>query len=125
MTLLDSRQLPLARCTRFDLVCAPSMTLAQMDPNDLTPIPPTGLALLGEDFADLLAHVRPAVEARLADLWATKLASIQRHGPAVVAMADAARELTLRGGKRFRAALLAAVHSGVAPEASLEPAFQI
>ncbi len=31
----------------------------------------------------------------------------------------------MRGGKRFRAALLAAVHAGVAPEASLEPAYQV
>ncbi len=101
------------------------MTLAQMDPNDLTPIPPTGLASLGEDFTGLLAHVRPAIEARLTTLWDEKIATIQRHGPAVVAMASAARELTLRGGKRFRAALLAAVHGGVAPQASLEPALQV
>lgn len=107
------------------LVCAPSMTLAQMDPTDLTPVAPTGLAMLGDDFPALLAHVRPAIEARLTELWTTKIASIHRHGPAVVAMASAARELTLRGGKRFRAALLAAVHGGVAPEAALDPAFQI
>jgi geranylgeranyl diphosphate synthase type I len=100
------------------------MTLAQMDPNDLTPIPPTGLASLGEDFPALLGQVRPAIEARLGALWTAKLAAIHRHGPAVVAMASAARELTMRGGKRFRAALLAAVHAGVAPEASLEPALQ-
>lgn len=101
------------------------MTLAQMDPNDLTPVPLTGLAELGDDFPALLAVVRPAIESRLTGLWDAKIASIQRHGDAVVAMASAARELTLRGGKRFRAALLAAVHAGVAPEAALEPAYQI
>jgi geranylgeranyl diphosphate synthase, type I len=100
------------------------MTLTLMDPTDLTPSPP-GLASLGDDFASLLAHVRPAIESRLTALWATKIASIHRYGPAVVAMARASRELTLRGGKRFRAALLAAAHAGVAPEASLEPVYQI
>jgi len=101
------------------------MALTQMDPTDLTPSSPAGLASLGDDFSSLLAHVRPAIESRLMALWATKIASIHGYGPAVVAMASASRELTLRGGKRFRAALLAAVHAGVAPEASLEPAYQI
>jgi geranylgeranyl diphosphate synthase type I len=103
------------------------MTVTSLDPDDLTLATPplTGLASLGDDFPSLLAHVRPAVEARLTALWSAKLASLHRHGPAVVAMADASRELTLRGGKRFRAALLAAVHAGVAPEASLEPAYQV
>jgi geranylgeranyl diphosphate synthase type I len=103
------------------------MTVTSLDPDDLTPATSalTGLASLGDDFSSLLAHVRPAIEARLTALWAAKIAALHRHGPAVVAMGDASRELTLRGGKRFRAALLAAVHAGVAPEASLEPAYQV
>src|SRR5512132_1420970 len=103
------------------------MTVTSLDPADLdlATSPLTGLASLGGDFAALLVRVRPTIEARLTALWADKLASLQRHGAAVVAMADASRELTLRGGKRFRAALLAAVHAGVTPEASLEPAYQV
>jgi geranylgeranyl diphosphate synthase, type I len=108
------------------------MSVTRLDPTDPTLPAPTlqdlaptpGLASLGEDFPTLLARVRPEIEARLTARWSAKLAALHRHGPAVVAMADAARELTLRGGKRFRAALLAAVHAGVAPEASLEPAYQ-
>src|SRR3954467_3040790 len=98
------------------------MTVASLDLRSASAL--EGLAALGEDFDTLLAHTRPAIETRLVALWSAKLAALHRHGPAVVSMADAARDLTLRGGKRFRAALPAAVHAGVAPEAPLEPAFQ-
>jgi geranylgeranyl diphosphate synthase type I len=81
-------------------------------------------ASLGADFPALLARVRPAVEERLTALWADRLAAYQRHSREVVAMADAARDLTMRGGKRYRAALLAAAYAGVAPDAPLEPAFE-
>jgi geranylgeranyl diphosphate synthase type I len=79
---------------------------------------------LGSDFASLLATVRPAIEARLETLWDARVADLRRHGPEVTAMAEAARDLTLRGGKRYRAALLAAAYAGVAPGAPLEPAYQ-
>jgi len=81
-------------------------------------------ASLGADFPALLACVRPAIEERLAALWADRLAAYARHGKEVFAMADAARDLTMRGGKRYRAALLAAAYAGVAPDAPLEPAFE-
>jgi geranylgeranyl diphosphate synthase type I len=100
------------------------MTVTLLDPADLALTPAAGLASLGDDFPALLGRVRPEIEARLEALWATKLATLRRYGDAVVTMADASRDLTLRGGKRFRAALLAAVHAGVAPEAPLEPAYQ-
>lgn len=84
----------------------------------------TSLDDLGPDFAAVLARVRAAVEERLASLWADRLASLRRHGAEVTAMVDAARDLTLRGGKRYRAALLAAAYAGAAPGAPLEPALQ-
>lgn len=104
------------------------MTVPRLDSADAAPssaAPLSGLAALGGDFSALLAHVKPAIEERLTALWAAKLAAVAKHGEAVVAMADAARDLTLRGGKRFRAALLAAVYAGVAPEADLAPAYQV
>src|ERR1700744_904861 len=79
---------------------------------------------LGKDFASLLAAVRAAVDERLALIWDERIVALRRHGAEVTAMATAARDLTLRGGKRFRAALLAAAYGGVAPDASVEPAFQ-
>src|SRR5689334_14822830 len=79
---------------------------------------------LGSDFPALLSHVRAAVDERLARLWDGEVASLHRYGADVVAVADAARDLTMRGGKRYRAALLAAAYVGVAPEAPIEPAYQ-
>lgn len=75
-----------------------------------------------EVFLGFLGDVRPEVERRLATCWSDKLDELSPHGPSVLAMASAARDLTLRGGKRYRAALLVAAYSGVAPVAPLEPA---
>jgi geranylgeranyl diphosphate synthase, type I len=82
------------------------------------------LASLEGGFPALLAFIRPAIEDRIAALFAEKLASIRRYGPEVVAIIDASRDLTLRGGKRYRAALLAAAYGGLDPNAPLEPALQ-
>jgi geranylgeranyl diphosphate synthase type I len=76
-----------------------------------------------EAFSGFLAEVRPEVERRLSACWSDKLRDLAPHGPSVLAMASAARDLTLRGGKRYRAALLATAYVGVAPSAPLEPAF--
>jgi geranylgeranyl diphosphate synthase type I len=73
-------------------------------------------------FAELLAEVRPEIERRLARAWAVELRAVRGRGPDVESMALAARDLTMRGGKRFRAALVAAAHLGVAPRAALGPA---
>jgi geranylgeranyl diphosphate synthase type I len=89
----------------------------------MNPCPPTFASLEG-DFSALLTAVRPAVEDRIAKLFADKLTSVRRHGPEMVTILDAARDLTLRGGKRYRAALLVAAYGGVAPDAPLEPALQ-
>jgi geranylgeranyl diphosphate synthase type I len=64
------------------------------------------------------------VDRRLAVRWDAKLAELARHGKEVQAMAGAARDLTLRGGKRFRAGLLMAAYAGVAPRAPKETALE-
>ncbi len=73
-------------------------------------------------FRSHLEEVRREVDARLTRLWTDTLASLEPHGDAVVQMGAAARDLTLRGGKRFRAGMLVAAFSGAAPRASIEPA---
>lgn len=65
-------------------------------------------------FSDFLATVRPAVEDRLERLWAAKRRRVRRLGDEVAALVDVGRDLTLRGGKRYRAAMLAAAYVGVA-----------
>jgi geranylgeranyl diphosphate synthase type I len=78
---------------------------------------------LGSDFPALLAQVRATIDDRLAALWDAELTSLHQYGADVTAIADAARDLTMRGGKRYRAALLVAAYAGVAPDAPLDPAY--
>ncbi len=59
-------------------------------------------------FAALGAEVRQAVEARLVELFAARGAEAGRYGADVGALFGAVRELTMRGGKRLRPALLVA-----------------
>jgi geranylgeranyl diphosphate synthase type I len=73
-------------------------------------------------FASHLAAMRRSIDQRLEAAWDAKRAALADHGAAVLAMVDAARDLTLRGGKRFRAALLAAAYAGVDPDAPREVA---
>ena len=74
-------------------------------------------------FGSHLEGVRREVDGRLAKLFDGTIAELTPHGRDVVQMAEAARDLTLRGGKRFRAGMLVAAYEGVAPRASLDPAF--
>ncbi|HEY4120352.1 MAG TPA: hypothetical protein VGM56_20945, partial [Byssovorax sp.] len=62
-------------------------------------------ARLPSTFGDLLSSVRVAVERRLSALWTKQQRVAKKHGKDVVAMVDTARDLTMRGGKRYRAAL--------------------
>jgi geranylgeranyl diphosphate synthase type I len=59
-----------------------------------------------EAFRNLLADVRSDVDARLAGYLDARVAETARHGADVEAMTRAVRDLTLRGGKRLRAALV-------------------
>ncbi|XXX80776.1 polyprenyl synthetase family protein [Sorangium sp. So ce134] len=73
-------------------------------------------------FLDFLSSIRPLVEAALEQRWRDKANHVKRFGREVAAMVKEAESLTLRGGKRFRAALVAAAYQGVAPDAPLGPA---
>jgi geranylgeranyl diphosphate synthase type I len=69
----------------------------------------------------LLKQVRRDVDARLSALFQRKLTEAEPLGTDVVALVDALRDLTMRGGKRFRPALLFAAYRAVddtAPEAT-------
>lgn len=57
-------------------------------------------------FSTLLEGVRRDVDARLAGFLDARVADSTRHGADVEAMAKAVRDLTLRGGKRLRPALV-------------------
>lgn len=59
-------------------------------------------------FLALLAELRPELERRIAERFDAKAARAKPYGADVCAMIEAARELTLRGGKRMRAGLVAA-----------------
>ncbi len=61
-----------------------------------------------DDLDAFVAAVRSIVGARLATWVDARVAVAEGRGPAVGAVADALRQLALRGGKRLRAVLLAA-----------------
>jgi geranylgeranyl diphosphate synthase type I len=63
-------------------------------------------------FEQFVARVRTDVDARLAGWLDERVAHARSHGEDVAAVADAVRQLVLRGGKRMRAVLLAAAYEG-------------
>lgn len=73
-------------------------------------------------FDELLRLAKRTSEQRLERAFATRLAARASLGPEVRAVLEAARDLSLRGGKRFRAALVVSAYRGVAPQAPLAPA---
>jgi len=78
-------------------------------------------AVTENTFGALLKQVRRDVDARLSSLFQRKLTEAEPLGADVVALVDALRDLTMRGGKRFRPALLMAAYQAVdekAPEAT-------
>ena len=70
-------------------------------------------------FRDLLSSVRRDVDARLAGYLDARVSETARHGQDAEAMASAVRDLTMRGGKRLRAALV--VVGYLASDDSLAP----
>jgi geranylgeranyl diphosphate synthase type I len=76
---------------------------------------------MSEDaFGRYVGQIRAQVDAWLAPWLESRVEQARAHGPAVEAVAVAGRELVLRGGKRLRAALLAAAYeasAGVGSEA--------
>jgi geranylgeranyl diphosphate synthase, type I len=77
----------------------------------------------GTSFDALLKQVRREVEARLAAVFERKLTDADPLGPDVVALVDSLRDLTMRGGKRFRPALLFAAYRAVDEDAPETVAF--
>jgi geranylgeranyl diphosphate synthase type I len=61
----------------------------------------------------LLKQVRRDVDARLSAFFQRKLTEAEPLGTDVVALVDSLRDLTMRGGKRFRPALLFAAYHAV------------
>src|SRR4051812_9203989 len=94
-----------------------------MPPRSNTAAVPAGRknkkAVTENAFGALLKQVRRDVDTRLSSLFQRKLTEAEPLGADVVALVDALRDLTMRGGKRFRPALLMAAYQAVdekAPE---------
>jgi geranylgeranyl diphosphate synthase type I len=68
-------------------------------------------------FVGLLDEIRHDVDALLTRVFDQKLAHGEKIDPALAAMIGAVRDLTLRGGKRLRPALLFAGYRGIDPRA--------
>lgn len=68
---------------------------------------------LPNPFLGLLERVRVSVDASLASVLARKVADATALGADVMALVSALSDLTLRGGKRFRPALLWATYHAV------------
>src|SRR5260221_5048072 len=79
-------------------------------------------ALHASRFLTLVDTVRSEVDMRLSGLLDARLDEARELGPAVVEMVRGLRELTLRGGKRLRAALVVAGYRTASTTAPLEPA---
>ena len=62
----------------------------------------------GNTFLALLTEIKPEIERRIAARFEEKITRARAYGPAIAAMLEASRELSLRGGKRVRAGLIAA-----------------
>jgi len=86
------------------------------------PPPLAAKALPQNPFFALLPTVQTEVEIRLRGFLETRLDVARRHGPEVLEMVSAVRDLCLRGGKRFRPALLVAGYRAASERAALEPA---
>jgi len=74
-------------------------------------------------FLSLLSAVQTEVDQRLRGFLETRLDIARRHGPEVLEMVSAVRDLCLRGGKRLRPALLVAGYRSASQRARLQPAF--
>ena len=74
---------------------------------------------MSEDaFGPFVAQVRAEIDAWLERWLAARVEEARGRGAAVEAVADAGRELVLRGGKRVRAALLAAAYEACGGDGS-------
>jgi geranylgeranyl diphosphate synthase type I len=67
---------------------------------------------MGDPFTTFVTRVRAQVEGRLTGWLDGRVAEAMKRGEDVGVVADALRRLTMRGGKRMRAVLLAAAYEG-------------
>jgi geranylgeranyl diphosphate synthase type I len=74
---------------------------------------------LGE-FDQFVARVRAQTDAWLASWLDVRVSHARHRGADVAVVADAVRQLVLRGGKRMRAVLLVAAYQGCGAEGGLE-----
>lgn len=75
---------------------------------------------MSEGFAEFSGRVKAEVEGRLAVWLGERATEAHRRGPDVFVVADAVRQLTLRGGKRIRPVLLAAAYESFGGEGRSE-----
>lgn len=73
-------------------------------------------------FSALAAGIKRDVDARLTRLLDARLVAARAIGPEFAELVAAVRDLSLRGGKRLRAALLIAGYRAASARASLDPA---
>lgn len=73
-------------------------------------------------FASLLKTTKPAVESKMEAMFRDRAKLRSPNGPEVRDVVAVAHDLSMRGGKRFRAALLAAAYFGVAPRGAKDNA---
>jgi len=72
------------------------------------------------DFGGFVARVRPRIEQRLAEWLDSRLDDARSRGADVEAVATSVRQLALRGGKRLRAALVAAAYEACGGQGGAE-----
>lgn len=73
-----------------------------------------------DEFELFVASVRARTDERLATWLEARVAEARRRGPDVEAVADAVRQLALRGGKRMRPVLLVAAYEGCEGEGGVD-----
>jgi geranylgeranyl diphosphate synthase type I len=66
-------------------------------------------------FRTLLSRTKPAVESRMTEIFDARLRARRSNGAEVTQIVEAAKDVSMRGGKRFRAALLASAYFGSKP----------
>lgn len=73
-------------------------------------------------FAALLSRTKPAVEDAMTALFTSRVRERTPNGPEVRDVMHVAQDLSMRGGKRFRAALLASSYLGAAAKGRMDVA---
>ncbi len=91
---------------------SPNLTEERHEPlsRGLPPVVRGTAPAMPQEFREFVVEVREAVESRLRPWLEGRVAQAARQSPDVAAVAEAVAGLTMRGGKRLRAVLLAAAY---------------